>query len=224
MMPEDGSELFREATLLEHKVDIAFEDLKVKRKIRDSLISRVTPLRTHDINTYVHSLQVALLSLPVAKYCMLPPKPLLYAGLLHDNGKLFTPKELLSKNGSLTLEEREIIKKHVMDGYMRLSPEYEYTALILVKAHSFQDDFYPAKLPVPKVNFSKKNLENIDLSSRHLEIVDSFIARTKRDDGYCVLGRTSEEILSVYAEKHKKNPSQISLFKDLLDHGVLILI
>ena len=39
------------------------------------------------------------------------------AGMLHDVGKLFTPKDILYKPAKLTPEEFEVIKKHPLDGY-----------------------------------------------------------------------------------------------------------
>lgn len=42
------------------------------------------------------------------------------AGLLHDVGKLNTPKEILYKPAKLNDEEFEIMKKHPMDGYNML--------------------------------------------------------------------------------------------------------
>lgn len=69
---------------------------------------------------YTHSIRVSKLATQLGITMKLSEK-LVYkicvAGLLHDLGKVNTPKEILYKPGKLTEEEFEIIKEHPVDGY-----------------------------------------------------------------------------------------------------------
>lgn len=78
-------------------------------------------MKGYDDVTYVHSLNVALLSNMIAKLAM--PKiskedldTLTLAGLLHDIGKLMISDELLLKKDRLTISEFNIIKTHALHG------------------------------------------------------------------------------------------------------------
>jgi putative nucleotidyltransferase with HDIG domain len=72
-----------------------------------------------DAYTGSHSRDVVELTLAVADELGLGPRERRdaeFAALLHDVGKVRTPKEIINKPGKLTDEEREIIKQHTIDG------------------------------------------------------------------------------------------------------------
>lgn len=69
---------------------------------------------------YTHSIRVSKLATQLGITQHLPSElvyKLCVAGLLHDLGKINTPKTILYKPDSLTDEEFEVIKKHPVDGY-----------------------------------------------------------------------------------------------------------
>ena len=69
---------------------------------------------------YTHSIRVSKLATQLGITQHLPSElvyKLCVAGLLHDLGKINTPKTILYKPSSLTDEEFEIIKKYPVDGY-----------------------------------------------------------------------------------------------------------
>ncbi len=75
--------------------------------------------RQHDYGTFVHVLNVALLSTITGIQLGYKDKRLKFltlGALLHDLGKLNVPPEILNKPGSLTDEEFSIIKKHPLVG------------------------------------------------------------------------------------------------------------
>lgn len=77
-------------------------------------------LASHDLITRKHSENVANLVYRLCEYLHCNSKFILYAttcALLHDIGKLFVPLDILTKPGSLTDEEFEIMKKHTTLGY-----------------------------------------------------------------------------------------------------------
>ncbi|MCP4253287.1 MAG: HD domain-containing protein [Candidatus Scalindua sp.] len=74
---------------------------------------------THDYHTSTHSINVSVIGLLFGKYLSLSPKELECLGtglLLHDIGKSKLPQEILCKEGSLTDEEFEEVKKHPKAG------------------------------------------------------------------------------------------------------------
>ena len=77
-------------------------------------------VRSWDEYTYVHSLNVALLSGFLANR-IFPDNPEMaenvsVGALLHDLGKALIPQSVLNKPGRLTYEEFEIMKKHAVYG------------------------------------------------------------------------------------------------------------
>ena len=84
------------------------------------IIKCLEDIKGTDEYTYTHCINVALYSMLIAKWLDLPEviiHEVTQAGLLHDIGKLKIPIEILNKNGKLTPEEFEVIKKHPLHGY-----------------------------------------------------------------------------------------------------------
>ncbi|MHB1406577.1 MAG: HD-GYP domain-containing protein [Desulfitobacteriaceae bacterium] len=108
--------------------------------LEDSEVIRLlSQIRCTDEYTYSHSLNVAFYSMFIAKWLNLPAKHLkevTQAGLLHDIGKAFVPLDILNKNGKLTAEEFDVIKKHtilgfqLINGHSKFSEEVKKGALL----------------------------------------------------------------------------------------------
>lgn len=83
-------------------------------------------LRKNDDLTYVHCINVALISTIIARWINLPEediKVLTIAAILHDIGKLMIPEKILLKPGKLTNEEFSTIKTHVNLGFNLLKEQ-----------------------------------------------------------------------------------------------------
>ncbi len=77
-------------------------------------------LGAYDTITRTHSENVANLVYRLCEYLHCNYQYTIYCticGYLHDIGKLFIPPEILNKNGPLTEEEYEIMKRHTTFGY-----------------------------------------------------------------------------------------------------------
>ena len=78
-------------------------------------------MRGYDDVTYVHSVNVAMLSNMIGR-TVYPDKSkeeldiLTLSGLLHDIGKMMVPDNIIQKNGRLTLPEYNVVKTHVLFG------------------------------------------------------------------------------------------------------------
>lgn len=100
----------------------------------------VTRLKTKDETTYVHSLAVSGMMTLLARALQLDEEStglLGVAGMLHDIGKLLIPNEILTKPGTLTDAEREIIRNHPEAGYQLLKtrPGIPQVALDVCRLH-----------------------------------------------------------------------------------------
>lgn len=106
---------------LKNEKDVDEKTAKAIREIMSisSLSGVVDKLFLNDM-LYTHSIRVSKLATQLGITMNLSDE-LVYkicvAGLLHDLGKVNTPKEILYKPGKLTEEEFEIIKEHPIDGY-----------------------------------------------------------------------------------------------------------
>ncbi|MGO9377383.1 MAG: HD-GYP domain-containing protein [Dissulfurispiraceae bacterium] len=87
--------------------------------MRDEVLSELLTIKRHDFQNYVHSVNVAVLSLSLGKTLGLNRETLQYLGIgafLHDIGKREVPKEILGKIGLLTEAEYKVYKRHVLEG------------------------------------------------------------------------------------------------------------
>lgn len=117
---------------------------------KDVLLSLVD-IKSMDNYTYSHSVNVAIISIVLGISLNLSKKNLTYlciGALLHDIGKTFIPKEILTKPGKLTDKEFEIMKKHSRYGYDFLSKFHNWSShikLIVLQHHErFDGSGYPS--------------------------------------------------------------------------------
>ncbi len=76
-------------------------------------------LEADDLYTGTHSREVVRLALSVGRELGLDSRQLRsveFAALLHDVGKIRVPNEIINKAGSLEPDEREIVRRHPVDG------------------------------------------------------------------------------------------------------------
>lgn len=134
-----------------------------------SIVMRLaSSLETKDNYTKGHCERVTKYSLAIAKQMKLSNEELLnleFAGLLHDIGKTIIPDEIINKNGVLTGEEYQIIKKHPEIGYEILKDVDFLTvsSKILLQHHERVDgNGYPYGLSGNKINKLAKILSVAD--------------------------------------------------------------
>ncbi len=86
----------------------------------DAIAVDISALKVSDEYTFKHSVDVATMSMIVAKKLEMSREEIYdigIAGLLHDIGKSKIPNEILNKPGRLTDEEFAIMKQHSVFGY-----------------------------------------------------------------------------------------------------------
>lgn len=166
----DGPDMLADFTAEEvSRITELYEDVARNRKLRASgiadmvggLITAVreqgrplmalAPLRDLDEYTFAHSVNVCILNLAQAMSLEIDG-PLLreigIAGLLHDIGKMFVPREILTKPEALTDDEWRLIRNHPHQGARCLveTPGVPHLAAVVAFEHHMKHDFsgYPA--------------------------------------------------------------------------------
>jgi len=112
---------------------------------------------------------------------------IVFAGRVHDVGKLFIPNRILNKPGALTEDEFAVMKTHPQVGaeVLRSIPEIEHVAQAIESHHeAFDGSGYP---------FGLKG-ENIPLYGRILAVVDAYTNMTS--DRSFALPKTDEQALA----------------------------
>ena len=99
----------------------------------------------------------------------IPEEQLLAGVLLHDIGKIFTPKEILYKTGPLTEQEWEIMRRHPTDGaeiLEQIDGLKEMAKIVRCHQESYDGSGYP------------KGLKGVDIpiGARIASVVDAFDA------------------------------------------------
>lgn len=110
-------------------------------------------LREYDQYTYYHSINVGILSMYLTRklgYNHMYVQDLGLAGLLHDIGKIKIPSAIVDKNGPLTLEEFQIMKKHPIHAFNLIKNEKSISSFvkkaILFHHERWNGSGYPLKL------------------------------------------------------------------------------
>jgi putative nucleotidyltransferase with HDIG domain len=130
-------------------------------------------LEARDIYTYGHSRRVARHAETIARAMHLDADAVecvRRAALVHDVGKIYTPREILEKPGRLTDAEFAIIKRHPEDGAELLAHLGEPEVVAIVRHHHERLDGggYPAGLSGTE----------IPLGARIIAVADTFDALT----------------------------------------------
>jgi len=102
-----------------------------------NILKVLSPVRTFSEYTYTHATNVAVLSMFQAESLGIKDELLHDIGLsalLHDTGKMFVPKEILEKAGSLDDKEFAEMKKHPLHGARYLAKMHDIPKLAPVIA------------------------------------------------------------------------------------------
>ncbi|MBI1911693.1 MAG: response regulator [Deltaproteobacteria bacterium] len=165
---EGGAELTNDAlTLLLNltaKASLKLENIALSENIFSSIIgalnSLINALDARDTYTKDHSNRVTQYALHIAKSLNCRQDvidSISFAGPLHDIGKIGVRDEILLKKGSFTIDEREIMKSHVVRGEEILRPLNLLTsekAVVLYHHERWDGQGYPnglAGTDIPEV-------------------------------------------------------------------------
>jgi putative nucleotidyltransferase with HDIG domain len=105
----------------------------------------LTAMRNYDNYTFTHMVNVSILTMGQARALGIEGRLLREFGLsalMHDIGKVRTPKEILNKPDKLTDDEFTIMRKHTVDGaeILRRTPEMPILAPVVAFEHHLRMD------------------------------------------------------------------------------------
>ena len=111
---------------------------------RTALVA-LTAMRNYDNYTFTHMVNVSILTMGQARALGIEGRLLREFGLsalMHDIGKVRTPKEILNKPDKLTDEEFVVMRRHVVDGaeILRRTPEMPILAPVVAFEHHLRID------------------------------------------------------------------------------------
>ena len=111
---------------------------------RTALVA-LTAMRNYDNYTFTHMVNVSILTMGQARALGIEGRLLREFGLsalMHDIGKVRTPKEILNKPDKLTDEEFVIMRRHTVDGaeILRRTPEMPILAPVVAFEHHLRID------------------------------------------------------------------------------------
>lgn len=136
----------------------------------ESMLVETVNLSTYDNYTYLHSVNVDILSVITGIALGLSDEQLRNlskAALLHDIGKTCVPKEILNKPDILTLDEFEEIQKHPRYGYdiLKNNENVSSTVRNAVYSHHENEDGtgYPRGLTADKIHLFAKIIHIADV-------------------------------------------------------------
>jgi putative nucleotidyltransferase with HDIG domain len=111
---------------------------------RTALVA-LTAMRNYDNYTFTHMVNVSILTMGQARALGIEGRLLREFGLsalMHDIGKVRTPKEILNKPDKLTDDEFTIMRRHTVDGaeILRRTPEMPILAPVVAFEHHLRMD------------------------------------------------------------------------------------
>lgn len=166
--------------------DLACNEVGIRNEDKCTIDALLSPLREKNEHThkhYLHMLRVGLLCRDIGRFIHHEEKPLLFAGALHDLGKVQSPPEVLGKTCGWHGGDAARMRLHVMDGYRILRGRLDFTAEVIVLHHRFQMNGYPKKLPFPLHEYDEANKLLIMEYGRILAIADYYDALHREDKG-----------------------------------------
>jgi putative nucleotidyltransferase with HDIG domain len=170
----DNARLFEELKaanmdLEDTNLKLAAANIELKIAYEATLQGWVRALDMRDKETEGHTQRVTVLTKRLARMLGVSGDELLHitrGALLHDIGKMAIPDSILLKPGSLTDEERELIKKHPVYAYEMLSPiEFLRPAIDIPHYHheKWDGSGYPVGLSGKEIPFAARIFPVIDV-------------------------------------------------------------
>lgn len=151
--------------VLRHHLDKIIDEI-----LHGKRVGNTAEIEADKEDTYYHCVNVAALSIMAGMAANLNRKGLYKLGmgaLLHDLGKIFVPKEIITKSGPLSNIEFEEMKKHSQLGsdFLRKKWELPVESIIGVLTHHerFDGSGYPFRLPAPRQTIEGKIIAVCDV-------------------------------------------------------------
>ena len=165
----------------------------------DAVAIDINALKTSDEYTFKHSVDVATISMLLAKTLGLSSQQIYeigVAGLMHDLGKTMIPLEILNKPGRLDDKEFEVMKQHPVFGYRIVKSHQEFNesvALAVLQHHEkINGKGYPLGANAQQINPYAKILSVADIYDALVTERPYKSAFSQRDAVEMIMSMTAE--------------------------------
>lgn len=141
----------------------------------EDIMVNMMDLKVASNYTFYHSVNVSVLSIILGIALSLPKQEIYLLGissLLHDIGKMFTPKKVLEKPGKLDPDELQIVRKHSEDGYNYIKKRLNTHTKVYMGVYEHHERFDGSGYP------RKTKGKQISLFGRIIAITDVYDALT----------------------------------------------
>lgn len=149
------------------------DDLMKAISDNDAVAVDISALKVSDEYTFKHSVDVATMSMIIARKYGLDNKQVYeigISGLLHDIGKSKIPNEILNKAGKLTDEEFEMMKQHSVFGFQILQEKKDLSNEVKMGVLQHHEKMNGRGYPL------KADGEKISLFPRIISVADIYDA------------------------------------------------
>jgi HD-GYP domain-containing protein (c-di-GMP phosphodiesterase class II) len=127
-------QIYRGETFAPDAVDSIASDIVEDLLAQPTLIIHLTGIMTHDDDTLAHSLNCSIYAAILARlagYSIPQVKEITAGALLHDIGKRWVDKAILTKPGRLNAREYAVVKMHPEKGFnMLIARRWELSSLV----------------------------------------------------------------------------------------------
>lgn len=144
--PDSKDALDRSRNILSSSIDVVLLE-------GDSVMKSFLELSSVDYYVYTHSVDVSIFTIAFANYLKFSKRDISnigYASLLHDIGKSKIASKIIHKKEDLTLQEKDLVKKHPLYGFHILKKHGEKNDDILKTIRNHHEkakgNGYPDKL------------------------------------------------------------------------------
>jgi HD-GYP domain-containing protein (c-di-GMP phosphodiesterase class II) len=154
---------------ISRQIESIVDELLANRNLMVNMID----LKCFDNYTYLHSVNVAVLSIVLGIAMGLDRNTLLRLGMgaiLHDIGKVFINLNIINKPGALTPEEFEEVKKHSMLGYDYARAKFKLPATSYLGIRDHHEKYNGSGYP------NGKSGKDISLFGRVIALADIYDA------------------------------------------------
>lgn len=161
-----------------HAVDSLAEQMHAMLRGDASALLHLSALKHHDQYTFVHTVNVSVLSASLAQACGLSDAmvhDIAVGAMLHDVGKGLVPEHILNKRGKLEGTELALMRRHPLDGARMLIDAGNAPDLAIVIAYEHHMHLNRTGYPLPRQDHFPH------LASQIVQVADMYDAlRTNR--------------------------------------------
>jgi putative nucleotidyltransferase with HDIG domain len=161
-----------------HAVDSLASQMHAMLRGDAGSLLHLSALKNHDQYTFVHTVNVSVLSASLAQACGLSDTlvhDIAVGAMLHDVGKGMVPEHILNKKGKLESNELAVMRRHPLDGARMLIDSGNAPDLAIVIAYEHHMHLNRTGYPLPRQDHYPH------LASQIVQVADMYDAlRTNR--------------------------------------------